>query len=263
MFNHPVFMTYVVKIDLPEDWLRHYPQLSRESAEELHQFRWCLADAKRRMPNGYVLIIKDNSIINVTSQNLAELIVTACQNETWQLCYLSKWLDRCDLHRNKISPPGSTIFLVKTRLPHGCQAILFSPEGRDIVLKEKKMKNGQDFNVTTSLSASLNQAIDRGYIDANCFIPNLISYDLTYDLTSIQQTNDYYKCQECRRPDTVSNVKRIPVAQGEEKAPVTQRVEKATVTQTNNGNGISTWLWILFIFVLILFGVWFMYSRRR
>jgi len=250
LFNHPVFMTYVVKIDLPEDWRQRYPRLSRENAEELHQYRWCLADAKRRMPNDYVLVIKDNSITNVTSQNVAELIVAACQHKTWQLCYLSKWLDRCDLYKDKISLLGSTTFLVKTRSPHGCQAILFSPEGRDIVLKEKKMKNGQDFNVTTSLSASLNQAIDRGYIDATCFIPNLISFDLT----SIQQSNDYYKCQECRQPDTASNVKRNPVTQGEEKAPV---------TQTNNGNGISIWLCVLFVFILILLGLWFLYSRRR
>lgn len=252
LFSHPVFITYVMKIDLPEDWLQRHAHLSQHDAEELYQYKWCLADAKRRTPNNYVLVIKDTSTTNVNTQNLAEMLTAACQEKTWHLCYLNKWLDRCDLYTDKTSLLGTATLLVKTYSPQGCQAILFSPQGRDIILTECKMKNGQDFSVATSLSSSLNHAISQGYINATCFTPNLISYDLT----AARHNNDYYKCQECRQPDHNNGGDNGQNPPSQEQQPV----------QTTGQSGSlwsNFWVWLLII-LLVIGLIWFLcYNRRR
>lgn len=229
IFGHSIFVTHIIKIDVPDDWLQHHQHLSREEAEELYQYNWCLGDARQRMSTNYVLVIKDSSTTNVTSQHMADMVTLACQQKTWHVCYLTKWLDRCDLYTDR----NKSCHLVKTYSPHGCQAILFSPEGRDIILGFKRMKDGNTFPNKDSLSDSLNYTVSQGHLDATCFSPNLITYDVTVAL----HNNDYYKLQECRQPD------RIP-----------DNRDDGNINVTESGWG--WWIWILlFFFILLLIGL--------
>lgn len=238
LFDHPLFVTYIVSMEVPASWLQQHSSLKQEDAEEFYQYYWCLSDAKKRMPDNYVLIIKDNSTTNVSPVNLAEILMAACQNKTWQLCYLTKWQDRCDLYTDKVKLGTTASILAKTYSPHGCQAILFSPEGRNIVLNEHKMKNGENFRVTSSLDTSLNYAIKEGHLDATCIIPNLV----TYDITTIRKDADYAKCQECSLLEQPSN-----------------RVRSQRSVENSGGSG---WVWFLLVLGIILLLLWYLFMYR-
>ena len=83
--------------------------------------------------------------------------------------------------------------VVKTQSPHGVQALLFTPGGRDVILGAKPMKNGDFFKARESLSKSLNVHIVKGDLDAFCVVPNLIAYDISLAL----EDRDYLKVNEC------------------------------------------------------------------
>jgi hypothetical protein len=228
LFNHPLFVAYIVKIDVPEEWLSRHNYLKKEAAEELYRYKWCLADAKSRMSSNYVLVIKDNSSTHITSQNMAEIIIAACQDKRWQVCYLNKWQDRCDLYTDKTVLVGTSTVLARTYSPHGCQALLFSPEGRDIVLGETCLETGHHFEVKSSLSESLNEEISKGRLYATCFVPNLVSVDVI-------SKQDYYKTQECKP------------------------VEPETPVVTSSGG--NYWIWLILI-VLLFVLIWCFWCRR-
>jgi hypothetical protein len=191
-FDHPIFLTYVVRIDCPEDWISRHSYLSREEAEELYQYKWCLADAKKRMSTNYTLIIKDICLTNTSSRDIAEMITAACQDRSWQICYLNKWQDRCDLHTDRMNLVNSSTVLARTYSPNGCCALLFSPDGRDIILGEKAMTNNKELKFTTSLSTTLNREINQRNLIATCFVPNLFSIDPA-------TVQNYEFCQECQQ----------------------------------------------------------------
>lgn len=234
LFNDPLFITNIVKIDVPEDWIKKYKNLSKEDAEELYRYRWCLNDARQRSSQAYVIVIKDTSTSNVDSRTIAEIVSATRKLNNWHLCYLCKWMDRCDLYTDKVPITGKATVIAKTYSPYGCQALFFSPYGRDIILEGEKMKNGEYINYNQSLSNTLNRCIEKKYIDATCIVPNLISYDLSCGV--------YNELTECRNPNN---------------------------NGTNNGSGSSVffgsgfaWLCLLLIILAIALLIWFVCAAQ-
>lgn len=197
-FDHSIFVTYVVKIDCPEDWLERNSYLSQEEAIEAYRYKWCLADAKKRMPTNYVLIIQDTCLTNTSSRDIAEMVTAACHDKSWHVCYLNKWQDRCDLHSDRVNLINNSTILARTYSPNGCYALLFSPDGRDIILGEKTMSNNKEFKMTTSLSSTLNSEINQRNIIATCFVPNLFSIDPS-------TVQNYEFCQECQQNNNITS----------------------------------------------------------
>lgn len=118
--------------------------------------------------------------------------------KVYELCYLCKWLDMCQLYTKaeateelgaKQSPS-----ILRTRSPHGLQAVLFSPYGRDMVLGNVRMSNGAYFTLNKPLDKKLNEEIYAGNINALCTVPNLFDYDITLNAMTNQ---DYLKLNEC------------------------------------------------------------------
>lgn len=161
---------------------------------EAYQAGWCLADAKEKYPANPTLIIKDSSLCAADQDTVSDVIHSSLSNkESFHVCYLCKWNDKCQLHSRKKRVKGTMSHLAKTQSPHGVQALLFTPEGRDVVLGVKPMKNGEFFKARESLGKSLNVHIVKGNLDAFCVVPNLIAYDISLAL----EDRDYLKVNEC------------------------------------------------------------------
>ena len=113
----------------------------------------------------------------------------------FDVAYLADWQDRCDLFEKLKCDKKSLIKWVKTLSPHGVQSLLWSPKGRDIVLGEKKMKNGKFFTpLRSSLSSQLNFNIEEGNLNALTTTPNFFFFDVNLAVT----TFDLEKLCACR-----------------------------------------------------------------
>jgi hypothetical protein len=160
--------------------------------------------------NRFTLIIKDNSTTNCSCDDIDEIVSAAIEryydNDHWDICYLTKWLDRCDLYSHKTTIDKKSTVFVKTRSPHGVQAMLFSPHGRNIILGYKSFHDGSFFHLNKSLSTVLNSYIEHGLFKAICAFPNVFEYDVT----TAKGVTDLAKLSQCRRPE--NNGKKSPGA---------------------------------------------------
>nr|QBK89556.1 MAG: glycosyltransferase family 25 [Pithovirus LCPAC001] len=165
---------------------------------------------KKSPKKSYVLILKDNSITTSSSHNLDTIVKSIITENNWDLCYLSFWLDRCDLygrnHFNPIKIPGINSYLTKSSSPNGIQALMFSPNGKNIALGIIKMRNGQFFTPHSSASNSFRENIEKGAINALVVLPTVFSYDILQS----KSVSDLAKLSMCRRPNVVVNSTNIP-----------------------------------------------------
>ena len=181
---------------------------------EANQMVDALENARYNYPHHYCILIKDTSVTNSTPNEIADIILTAIQlnrnnnkKDNWDLCYLCKWLDRCDLYKEVAKIDGIPK-IVKTFSPLGLQAVLYSPNGRDIVLGRRKMCNGEYFTpISPPLGEQISQEIGLENISAVAIIPNLFDYNIM----AAQIDLDVLKLAECRLPDNTPEVINIPV----------------------------------------------------
>jgi hypothetical protein len=196
----------VASLFIPETFLTIVPAIPSGSATtdknyynhaEAHQVGWCLRDAKTRFPAQPLIIVKDSTICVADPQTISDIITSTLalsgSKETFHLCYLCKWMDKCQLYSNRKSIPGTMATVVQTQSPHGIQAILFTPQGRDTILGKIPMNNGQRFQGRDSLSETFNREIVAGNLTALCIVPNLMEYDIRL----ASRDCDYLKSNSC------------------------------------------------------------------
>lgn len=242
LFDHPLFVTNVVKINVNHNWYKKYPELSQEDADELYRYHWCLNDAASRYPQNLVLVVKEDSTSSSSPYNIADIVLTAKRSCNWDLFYLSKWGDRCDLYTNKIEVEGQTVVISKTVSPYGTQAIVFSPSGRDIVLRKTKTKNGEKLDFSKgSLSDNLHRAISKGWIEAVTVTPNVIFLNLS----SIKVDSEYQRFSQCVTPSP-------------EPQPTPQPTPQPPPQSFN-----WMWLWFIILIFLIALIIAFLVRRRN
>ncbi len=130
------------------------------------------------------LIIKDSSISNISDPKIMKLRVQTAIDTVQQadLFFLCKWNDTCD----KYTDVSSDKQLKWTLQPTATQAILFRPNGRDLIKTELE---------TSTLAAAdvINSQIVKKKVMATVFVPNIIDFDI--DLAT--SAADYYKLNEC------------------------------------------------------------------
>jgi len=162
---------------------------------ETYQVYWVLADAYKNYPNSAIIITKNTSVSTANPASVANITISAMNSGQFDLLYLSRWLDRCELLTDKTQVNDTGAFTAKTMSPNGMQCILFSTNGRDILLGNTTMKNGNKFVASnaSSLSDQLNGQIYNGNITAFAVTPNLIEYDIQ----AADKSTDYIKTQEC------------------------------------------------------------------
>jgi len=149
-----------------------------------------------------VLVISDKIITHASAEKIRTVIDRALNVGDFDLLYLTKFMDRCQL-MTKVEKQQETT-LMRTLSPEGTDAILYTPEARDIVLGLRKMSNGQRFTIKTNLSHDLQQQIYNGNLKALCTMPNLFTYDVAMNSSTNQ---DFRKVNECQPVDLLPEYK--------------------------------------------------------
>ena len=150
-------------------------------------------------PHSYSIIIKDSSVTNSNIHIIENLVESAIElnrkkRDVWDLCYLCRWLDRCDLYKELVREKGITK-IVRTHSPLGIQSIMFSPKGRNITLGYDRMKNHEYFTpIEANLGDQFNREISLGNLKAVCMVPNLFDYNVMLAKSEL----DYLKLSNCR-----------------------------------------------------------------
>lgn len=237
LFDHPMFRTNIVNITPPAviPTPTYDAKLELTPFNEAFRVNWCLSNGQQRYPRSNLIVVKDTSVSNTDAGTIAEIVSAAITSGNWDLCYLCRWLDRCDLYTDKKPITGRTTLIAKTQSPQGVQAIMFSPIGRDRVLGTARLSNGDTFTpIRKPLGVQLNEVITSGALTATCIVPNLIEYDITASTRS----SDYLKLNECE-------------------------VNGSTPTPPTPDNGPKfkfnmKWFWIILIIVaLLLLVLWY------
>mgnify|MGYP000860074080 CR=1 FL=1 len=135
-----------------------------------------------------IIILQNNTTI-VNKQDF-ELIIKELEARSgdFDLCYLCRWLDRCDLLSEVTEVSGTKVKLARSQIPNGAAALYITSRGR------KKLLTPTFFDpFENPLSSALTAQVAEGTLKALVTVPNIVHYEY---LTS----GDYYKSQECRVP---------------------------------------------------------------
>lgn len=195
IFSDPLFI--VSPLEIPKSLVSHNSLGSQN--RETYRLLYSLNEAKKKYPNNNVIIVKDTSVSTLDSKSMAQRISTAIKAGIFDVCYLCRWLDRCQLYtdRKVLDSENGNITIVRTQSPQGIQAILFSVNGRELVLGNKPMKSNKLFDLgpknSKVASTELTNAIFKGDIEATCIVPNLIDFDIV----NATSNADYIKAQGC------------------------------------------------------------------
>lgn len=188
MFRHENFTVIAPDIPYKEDVVGY-------NTQEAYQIGWCLADSRENYPKQPVIVLKDSSMCLSGSNTIYNVVSEALNNNdhNFDVCYLCKWKDKCHFYTNRQQISKTSYSLVKTRNAHGCQALMFTPQGRDIILGVKPMRNGEFFKGRVSFDKTLHTHVANGSIIASTISPNLFTYNLGLAVND----EDFLKVNEC------------------------------------------------------------------
>ena len=214
------------------------PSVGVKSKSGLLSYRY-LETLKKSNPKCYTLIVKSDSVTLVPAQTIRRILGEIVKETGWDVCYLCKWLDRCDLYKNaKDLGSGS---LVKTLSPHGLQALVFSPQGKQRILGLEKLRTGGYFLSKGDLDSDLNRTISSGGLIALATTPNLFDYDVLLATKS----SDLLKASECVRPTT----------------------NQTNLSSGPNDPGTHPFVWFIAVILIVILVLWSLYhlsvSRQK
>lgn len=252
LFSDPLFYCHIMTIKDPNDD-KLSPNLSKDSALEAYRVNMALNSAASKYPENTILLAKDSTVSEVNADKVADVVSAALSSskkkkgndeweDAWHMCYLSKWMDRCDLYSKKRSIKGTTTSIAKTVHPQGFQAVMLTPTGRDVLLGKQNMLDGTSFlPLKKPLGESLTEAINGGKLEATCTVPNL----LRYDPSLASSPEDYLKFNECHLP-----------------LQMTKNGERNYQQTSTFGSGSWFWIFLLVLLALIL-GGYFLYKNKH
>jgi hypothetical protein len=236
IFSNPIFTVSIVSV-LPVDEKKEteIKYIDNETNIEYHRVIASLNDAYMNYKHNYCIVVKDTTISSTEAKTVAEVASTMEQKNNADILYLCKWNDKCHLYTNKEQVLSTGSMMVKTQSPNGIQCIMFSPNGRDIVLGKRNMKNKQKFELhkekDKDIGYALNREVLNNNIDASCMVPNLVDYDPT----AAKCDKDYNKSKEC---EDLSN-------------------------KSTGNTGTSSFWWIIIVILIIIIIVWAIIKLRN
>lgn len=132
-----------------------------------------------------------------TFNSYLETIINNNQNGeyTFDICYVSKWLDNCFSYSDQYNLDDLGTTLVKTTGPKGFETLLFSPSGTSKFLS----RHIPPF--TLPLNEYLLQDINEDYLTAITFSQSL----LVYNPLNAKTVNDYVRTATCQNIPINSN----------------------------------------------------------
>src|SRR3990167_6916609 len=103
LFSNSIFQIFIVNPSPPNGWYNLSPtSLSTEQIIEFYQVQWCLNESLNKFSTHNIIIIKENSVSNVDSKIIAQIVIDNVKIENFDISYLCKWQDRCDLYADKV-----------------------------------------------------------------------------------------------------------------------------------------------------------------
>lgn len=147
----------------------------------------------------FVLFVKTTTVSTVEPNGLVKLVYDLCEGYLnsaatekahFDVMYLAKWADRCDLQRPLGTVFNKTVNLVETSEPHGLQAIVISPAGAN------KLKAKLDKPFSFPVSFALTRLVSQGELSALATTPNVMNFGSQFATSS----SDYLKTMECAIP---------------------------------------------------------------
>lgn len=199
-------------------------------------------------PEDYVVICKDTAISSSSSQTIFDFMQTIINknisdsNNSFDICYMGKWMDRCNQYTNITDVNSSGLKTANTISPNGILCLMFSPEGRAKFLEIYNI-NTNPIPVQTainnqSLGHHLNGKIGlkTSFSNSKKFyaittIPSIINFDIT----KRKSDDEFIKTVECRN------------------------IQKETKnTDVNNSN--MMFFWFIIIILIVIFFVWIIFK---
>ena len=147
----------------------------------------------------FVVYVKSSTVSTLDANSLVKLIYDLCDNymksasgdkSHFDVMYLAKHADRCDLFNPISNVFNNTVNLVETSAPQGLQSLLISPDGAH------KIKSKLEKPLNYPVSLALTQLVGKNYLKALTTTPNVMSFGSQFAVTS----SDYIKTHECETP---------------------------------------------------------------
>jgi len=194
LFQDPMFN--VIVPELPTEQRTEFlAKLGQANALEATQILGVLSLSYAAAPDKPVIILKDNSVSHLTPEQITNRVKSILAlTQPFDIFYLCKWNDRCQLYTNKRNMADTNTFLAQTQAPGGFQAVLITPSGRDIILGQAMMPNNKKFKLDHPLPDQLTHEIFNGHLVAFTETPNIIDFDIRYAMSNA----DYVKLNECQ-----------------------------------------------------------------
>ena len=235
LFSSSVFHTEVYQNE-KSALVHETGKLSAENIDEIYMITSALEYAAKKWPSSSVVLVKDSSGSNVDRQAMSDKLRLALDKiDGFELCYLCKWLDQCqkyiDTSIDEEDVSGGSKFMW-TQSPNGVQSIMFTPKGRDVVIRKQPMRNGKLFSVSKPMSVQLKEEILSGNIKAICTVPNLIDFDISL----AKNNSEFMRLNQCQMPQ----ISRNPAISG----------------NTQTSENFINYFWFAIIVVLIIIVAW-------
>ena len=205
---------------------------SGELDPEYYAFKQALEQCSE---STFTIFVKDTATTCAQAHSVVETIEeiiekSSQKQHTFDICYLGKWMDRCDQYEKSWDLTERGLSVYDTFSPHGTLAILFSPSGAkkfmDLPpLKKDTIPLGMVLNHQIS---HRNQKSEKHFIAITTY-PSLFVFDVQRATTQF----DYYKLTECAN------------------------VSDSIRPEKKNGNSTL----VIFIVIALIVAGWYLYNK--
>lgn len=159
----------------------------------------------------YTIFIRDSAITNAHAHTVVEAIEDVIKHNTpgtsiqdikesdttFDICYLGKWLDRCDKYNKLWDITERGLSAYDTFSPHGTMALMFSPRGASKFMSMEPIRKSRHRENQITLGYALHSFIGNRQT-SNRFTAITTHPSLfTFDINQAKSEFDYLKLTEC------------------------------------------------------------------
>lgn len=141
-----------------------------------------LNKAREINPGSNCFLLKDTSTTMFGPEDIYEILQYNLKD--FDLLYLCRWCDSCNLYRNLEEFAG--ISIATTHRPQGFQAVMISPKVRDMILSPS-------FEYKDFLSNIISKMTYNRFLRAKTVVYNVFNFDMDF----ARVNSDYEKLNQC------------------------------------------------------------------
>lgn len=248
LFGSYLFNVNIISQERPRD-LQKYQKtgFDEEAALEYYRILWCLNHSAEHYPDIPVMIVQSDVTTRASTDTITR-VVSDILPLKWDVCYLSKWLDSCDLYKEKLPIHKDGTIFTRAVSPLGSSAWIVRPSFRDVLRGARTFEDGSTLEFQKNIGQTISNSILSDKLNAATVSPNLFDFDIN----TAKKPSDFVKTQECRDPLRESSSKPL----GEQ---IRSLLNSGNFDVKNLKNSLPTsltssnnWIGILIIVVLLL-----------